>query len=371
MRVTKDNEWAYLIHDGVLVAGGYETVREIIHRFGKPADVRYGAEDCPAGPADCLVQLTRLDLVGRAQGVAQDRARAALPEQFSAPLSDVLWNAQALVEGPDPLISICRVSDDLIEVLTRLDREQHPAVAEWRGTRRGLPHLAMLPDDTVAVLSWDFGGTFREMTLNALGNALQPDGPAANLLMPNPATLRPLLESLDGAMTIGVSRPAAGEPGVLVLADVADGGLARTQLRASGLMPLVSETYNGTDICVLPVPIPIGEGICYAIPKSTFVLSTSLGRLKSAIDAIDAARTTGWAAKQSPPLDPAAPLLTALAVQPGELAAAFAPQLGAQARGDANGVDAAGLAGERIREVRYTTRVNGVWHEGLLTIAVK
>jgi hypothetical protein len=189
--------------------------------------------------------------------------------------------------------------------------------------------------------------------------------------MPSPATLRPLLESLDGAMTVCVSRPETGEPAVLILADLADGDLGRTQLRASGLMPLVSETYNGTDICLLPVPIPIGEGICYAIPKNTFVVSTSLGRLKSTIDVIDQTQTTGWAANQDPALDPSAPLLTALVIEPGALAAVVAPQLEAQGTVDASNLDVAELAWERIRELRYTTRVNGVWHESLLTLTAK
>jgi len=371
VRVTKNNEWSYFIHDGVLVAGGSDIVREIVPRLQEPAVIRYGSDDCPAGPADSLVQLTRLDLAARAQATTQDRASSAMPPQFSTPLSDVLNDMRALADGPDPLLCIYRVTEDSLDVLARLDRERHPALADWRGARRGLPHLAMVPDDTVAVVSWDFGGKMRELTIGAIESALASEGAAQNPMMPDPVAIHSLLELPDGNLTISIIKPERGDPAALIMANVADGDRARTQLRALGLMPLVSETYNGTDICLLPVPIPIGDGVCYALCGNTFVLSTSLGRLKSTIDTIAADRTTGWAANQNPSLDPNAPLLTALVIQPDALAGALVPQLEAQGAVDAGDVGAAKLVWEGIRELRYTTSVKGVWHEGLLSITAK
>ena len=371
MHVTKGNEWGYFIHDGLLVAGGYEIIGEIDRRLREPVAVRYGSEDCPADPADSLVQLTRLDLLGRAQALAQDGASSAMPPQLSAPLSDAINDLRALADGPDPLLCIYRVTEDFVNVVARLDREQHPMLADWRGARRGLPQLAMVPDDSVAVLSWDFGGKMRELTIGAIESALASEGSADNPLMPGQDTIHSLLELLDGNMTISIINPERGDPAALILANVLDGDRARTQFRASGLMPLVSETYNGTDICLLPVPIPVGDGVCYALPGNTFVLSTSLGRLKSTIDAVAADRTTGWAAKQTPALNPSDPLLTALVIKPGPLADTLVPQLEAQAAVDAEHAATAELIWENIQEVRYTARVNGAWQEGLLTVTVK
>jgi hypothetical protein len=369
MHFTTDDEWGYFIRDEVFVFGSASMVAEIPPRFAAPVPVRYGSEECPSDPSDCLVQLTRLDRLNKAQSEAQDQAREALPSQLSEPVTDVLSGLQSLAQGPDPLIGICRVTDTRVDILARLDREYYPAVAEWRGPAEGLPHLALVPEDAVAVLSWSFDGTFREMTLNAIQGALATDSENPTPFSSMGNALGPLLQLLQGNMTIAVTRADREEPSLLFLANVTDGDSARAQLRESGLMPLVSETYNGIDICLLPVPVPLGDAISYALPGNTFVLSTDLARLKSAIDTVEPNRTTGWLARQvRPPIGPRDPLFTALVIEPRPFAGAVLPQFSAHPAFYGDNAAVVETVWEKIREIRFTSGINGTWQEGRLSV---
>jgi len=369
MHITKDNEWGYFIRDDVFVFGSASMVGEIPPRIAAPIPVRYGSEECPSDPSDCLVQLTRLDRLNTAQSEAQDQAREALPSQLSGTVTDVLSEMQSLAQGPDPLIGICRVTDTSVDILARLDREYYPAVAEWRGPAEGLPHLALVPEDAVAVLSWSFDGTFRELTLNAAQSAFATDSETPTPFSSMENALGPLLKLLQGNMTLAVTSADREEPSLLFLANVTDGDSARAQLRASGLMPLVSETYNGIDICLLPVPVPLGDGISYALPGNTFVLSTDLARLKSAIDTVEPDHTTGWLARQAPPpIGPRDPLFTAMVIEPRPFAGAVLPQFSAHPAFYGDNAAVVETVWEKIREIRFTSGINGTWQEGHLSV---
>ncbi len=367
MHFTKDLQWCYFLHDDMAAFGTYALVQMIPRHINSSAPVRYGTADCPSDPNDRLVQLTRFDRFDRTMPVVSE-AEADLPPEVSESVSGVLRNMQTLFQGNDPMITVYRVADDSINVVTRLDRHRYPALADWRGPGHGLSHLAMLPDDTVSTLSWDFDGTMRDLIVNAIKSPLAAESKTDQPAAPMFASMGALVDLVRGNITIAVVKPDAGDPALLVLADVADGDNARTQLRASGLMPLVSETYNGTDICLLPVPVPIGDGLCYALPGNTFVLSTDLGRLKTAIDSIEGSRTTNWAANQEPALDPHAPTFTALLIKPHPLSEALLPQLESQHAVDAGDMATAKLVWEHIREVRFTTSINGIWQEGHLRV---
>ncbi|MCL4691794.1 MAG: hypothetical protein KJ060_04695, partial [Candidatus Hydrogenedentes bacterium] len=367
----RGEKWAYFFHDDVLVFGADTIVAGIVDCVSRPTPIRYGSADCPADPTDTLIQITRLDRLDAASRYDQNEAASELPDTVAGAATEVLDSLRTLIEGQDPLICIYRVTDSKLDVLARLDREKYPAIAELRGPTRGLTHLGYLPEDSVAVLSWRFDGTLREMVLNALQNALANDAPADTPFASMQNSLGETLQLLQGDMTLAVAGDAAGKAKLMLLADVSDGDRARAQLRAAGLMPIVSETYNGVDICLLPIPVPTGDGLSYALPENTLVLSTDLARLKTLIDSRVQGPQTQWGNRLDPALPPDAPMFTALVVDPEALGKVVLPELTARQTVDPASAELAETAWQNIRELRYTSQVNGIWQEGRLTVTAK
>ncbi len=367
----RGEKWAYFFHDDLLVFGADTIVAGIVDRISRPTPIRYGLADCPADPTDTLIQVTRLDRLDAASRDDQNEAASDLPDNVSGAATEVLDSLRTLVKGQDPLICIYRVTDSKLDVLARLDREKYPAFADLRGPARGLAHLGYLPEDSVAVLSWRFDGALREMVLKALQNALANDAPADNPFASMQDSLGETLQLLQGDMTLAIAGDAAGKAKLILLADVSDGDRARAQLRAAGLMPIVSETYNGVDICVLPIPVPTGDGLSYALPENTLVLSTDLARLKTLIDIRTQGGQTQWVARLDPALQPDGPLFTALVVDPEALGEVILPELEARQTVDPASAEVVETAWENIRELRYTSQVNGIWQEGRLTISAE
>lgn len=367
----RGEKWAYFLHDDLFVFGADTIVAGIVDRVTHPVPVRYGSVDCPPDPADTVIQITRLDRLDSASRAEQNEAASDLPDTVSEAATEVLHSVQSLVHGQDPLICIYRVTESRLDVVTRIDRQAYPAIADFRGPARGLSHLAYLPDDSVAVLSWRFDGTLREMVLNAIQQTLDNGAPAEAPFATMQTSLGAALQLLKGDVTIAVTSAEAGPAKLLLLADVTNGDQARAQLRASGLMPIVSETYNGVDICLLPIPVPTGDGVSYGLPENTLVLSTDAARLKTIIDAIAQGRHTEWASGLDPVISPDDPLFTALVVDPEALGGAILPELAARQTVTPTSAAWAETAWEKIREVRYTSEVNGIWQEGRLSISAE
>ncbi|MCC6488080.1 MAG: hypothetical protein IT364_11325 [Candidatus Hydrogenedentes bacterium] len=358
-----EGEFAYFVKDSLLVCGLAEPlVRGIAVRLGAPLKVSY-----EPSPADHIVQLTQpgalRGLTDAPDPPAEAMADAGDGTSWSQPALD------ALTGGP-PIITTWRIEETSLEVHTRIEGAAHPDAILWRGEPGPLEHLKFLPEDTVAVVSLGLNGGWRNSAEQYAEAALSEAGlssPAAGGTAEGPAQIMKLL---GGTATFCLAENGGNLPIVALLAEFQNGEEAHKKLRELGLFPIVSETYNGIEIRMVPVPVPGGEGIYAAFQGNTWVVTSAKAPLKTLLDRLRDGRASTWAAKQTPPVDASLPRLSFVAVKPQGLTGALAA---VQSQGAVSGETAstAGMVWEKLEDIQMTEGIEEGTYQHRLSVRVR
>ncbi|MCC6697727.1 MAG: hypothetical protein IT365_19020 [Candidatus Hydrogenedentes bacterium] len=358
-----EGEFAYFIRDDLLVCGLAEPlVRSIAERLSAPLKVPYEPSS-----ADHIVQLTQPDALRGLVDAPSPPAEA----QADADAGTV-WTQTALdaLAGGPPVITTWRIEENSLDVITRIDAATHPNAMAWRGAPGALTHLRYLPEETVAVISVGLNGGWRDSVEQYAESALSESGlssPAAEGTAEDPAQTMKLLGS---TATLCLAENGGNLPIFAFLVEFQNGEDARRRLRELALFPIVSETYNGIEIRMVPVPVPGGEGIYAAFQGSTLIVATGKAQLKTLLDRLRDGRASSWAEKQSPPVDTSSPQLSFVAIKPQGLTGALNA---VQAQGAVSGETAstAGMFWEKLEDIRMAERIDDATYQHRLSVRVR
>ena len=223
----------------------------------------------------------------------------------------------------------------------------------------------------MAAISLGLNGGWRDSLEQYAESALSDSGlatpPGPEAPSEGPAQT---LELLGSSVTLSLAENGGSQPVMALLAEVRDGEEARRRLRELALLPILSETYNGIEIYLVPIPVPGGEGIHAGFQGNTLVVASEMAQLKTLLDRIRDGRPSQWAGMQSPPLDASAPLLSLVAVKPQGLTGAL-NAIQAQGAVSEKTASTAGMFWEKLKEVRMAESMDGGVYQNRLTVHVR
>lgn len=349
---------AYFFADKHLVIGNSpRMVKEVADRMTSPLELRYGTEACPPDDEYEIAQLVRVDkLPWVAEELARSRQRVAAGTSMEggAPVGEQSHDRN------DPAVVTWIVGQDRLTVRARADSQAHPQYREWIGPAKKLRHVNMLPAGTMAFMSFNVSESLKQRLLEEF--EVRTSGgtePPFTLMAPS---IRKVAEMMEGEITIGMTSVERDLAMSVALVEFKNGEEARKALREMGFMPFVESTYNGIEICTLPIPAATPYQVRYALPGNTLIFATNLDQLKTLIDTVLQNKSTNFAGRLDPPLDAEQPLWSAMVAGHSFLEEGLLPTLYSQGMLTADGQEWLSETFEKVREARMTFQPSGDWH---------
>lgn len=363
-------KFAYFVSGDKLVLGNsVPLLKQTAARLEAPAVIRYGSVECPASVADEAVILVRADkfmpLLTDLMPVwlAMNPATAGYANMQMEAMEEMV----AAFTGEDPLVMTLAVTDDKIELLTRIDYDKHPALAEYTGEAKPLRLAPLLPAGTLTMLSVQFNETTRERMKKTWMSAVPPEVQETAGFQQAKETIEKILAILGDEVTIAIA-PAVGLPQVFVMAGLADAAVAKDYIeQVAPITP--GETYEDVEIGTLALPIPMALSLAFS--GDTAILATDVEALKGIIDNLKAGTASDLFKSLDPPLDPAIPRHSAFFVSSRLITdvvvplSALAGGIPAEAQTYVNTVTGV------LKELRALKEQKGNWAEGSLTLYLK
>ena len=334
----------YFDEDRMVIGNSLEFVKDIAKRRTDPAKVRYGSADCPAGAADELVALVRMD---RAAGRLADVTESLAGDESHAFLEELL----TLQDGfsSDPLVVTLGEHDDAFELLARADLAQHEGLRTTLGKPSPLRLAQLLPEDTLGFMSLRFNQESRALLVKAFANNFpETEGDEAFQFM-TATMFSDWMTIIDDEMTIAVTEIRDDE--VEGIGMLAVNNKDQLSTLVSAIPGETVETHRNVDLRKLP--FDEAGGIHYAIARNVFVMSTDIEQLRGVVDRLLDRETSALFASFTPPIDEDTPRYGALVLRSDLLAKAGIDFLDSD---DAN----TGVGGI-VRDARLTGDVEGTW----------
>jgi len=357
--------FCYFISGNWLVGGtSLEYVKSVVPRLNTPAEFRYGTVECPPAVADECVQLVYMDkLMPCVAGLFE--ALAAVDPAMSA-MAQTQMQVLDAYQGADPMVTTFSIQEEKIEVLSRLDMKAHPGMKVLTGDATPLRLATLLPEATPFFLSMRFNAETKANIQKSVMGGMPPE------VMP-PAisnTLPTVLQMVGDELTVGLVGVEGILPKVVLMA-----GLSNPENTKQFLDALLqsssssSETYNGVELKAVTVPAPLPIPLTVAFPQDIVLAGTDVEAMKQIIDLLASQKGSSLFASFNPPIDPAIPRFSALAIKVdavGAIVKQLLPLMGAAAPPDVPAViDAVtGL----VRDVRASQEFVDGWQRGVFTV---
>ena len=365
---------AYFISDKRLVIGtDLDMVKSAAARLAQPATFRYGTAACPAGDTNEVVAMIYgrdfipvikqlLETATKMQPAAVAMAQgqfAVMEKMFGGETSD------------DPLLTTFSVLNDRVEIRSRMDTATHPGMLDYMGLAEPLRLAPMLPDDTMAFVSYRLNDQVKRILAESAKNAMPPDmkeGPKAAQIT---TYVNQGLSLLGDEITVGIGGLNDLQfPSVYVM--VATSKPSTAQLLLGFTQPKIVETYNEVpinQIQAVPSPIPLYT----TFAGDAIVFSNNVAGMKGLIDRAKAKQNTNLFASQQPPLDPTTPYYAALLLRTALYSDVLRPVVQAMTPPGTVPEHVDGALVELnsiVRDLRMLAQLDGSWYDTKLVLSL-
>jgi hypothetical protein len=299
------NEYGYFITENRLALGSLEEVKGVAARLSEPAAVRYGTTDCAPETDDEIVML----LYGGQFLPGLKKMLPALAENDS--INAMMQTQMAALEtmfagegADDPLVTTLGLTDEKLELKSRIDTETHPGILEYSGVPEPFSLTQKLPENTLALITLGFTEEQKKQLTEVYMPAIQQNMGGDPNLSQGMTIANQVISMLGSEITLGVSGLVEDFPGVYLMASFADPDATKGLLQM--LVPMMSEeTYEEVPISSIAAPSPIPFYICF--PGDIALVGNQIDGMKQIIDYVKNDKTTGMFAAQNPPLEPEVP----------------------------------------------------------------
>ena len=364
-----EGEFAYFVAGDKLVLGNsLAMLKETAARLDAPAAIRYGSAGCPATVADEAVAVLRADKI---MPLLVDlmpawMAMSPMGASFAKVQMEAMNEMVAAFSGEDPLVITLAWTDEMIELLSRIDLAKHPDLAAFSGGAQPLRLAPLVPEGALLMLSVRFNDETKKRIKETYVDGLPPDLQGSEGVEEIMKQVDKALGVLGDELTIAVAA-GAGLPSLFIMAGLADPEKAKSIIEE--LAPIQpGETYEGVDIGTLAVPAPLP--VYLAFPADTLVISNDVEKLKGIIDNLKSGEISNLFASLDPPLDPATPRYSAFLISSKLLTDVVIPLSGLAGGIPPAAQDRINIVTNVLKEVRVLKEQKGNWAEGRLTLSL-
>jgi hypothetical protein len=361
---------AYFIWNNRLVVGtDLDMVKSAAARTAQPATFRYGTAACPAEDANELVAM----VYGRdfipvmkqlVETAAQMQPAAVAMAQAQFSVLEKMFGGET---SDDPLLTTLSVMNDRVELRSRMDSATHPGMLDYMGLAEPLRLAPMLPEDTMAFISYRLNEQTKRIMAESAKSAMPPDNPKGQQIS---TYVNQGLSLLGDEITIGIGGLVDLQfPSVYIMVATSKPSTAQMLLGLAG--PKLMETYNEVQInqiTAVPSPIPLYT----TFAGDALVISNNIAGMKGLIDRAKAKQNTNLFASQQPPLDPATPYYAALLLRTALYSEVLRPVAQLMAPGSVpEHVDGALVElNAIIRDLRMLAQLDGSWYDTKLVLSL-
>ena len=307
---------AYCLTDTALILGtDIELLKEAAAHEGAPVQLRYGSQSCPPDDiheASMLIYGEKLvPLIEKFVG---------LLEQVN-PMSYIMVQSQMTnleemydASNGDPLLITLSLREDAIEMKSKIDSESYPNLLESMGTAKPLHWAQLLPQNTLAFLSFaitpEAKQQIKDEYLENLPDEVKNSPGFAQAMQFG----QPALDLLGQEITLGITgMDPIDFPSLILFVELAN------VMQANIFLPMIpqipeGDPYNGVQIKAIDFPSPIQ--FYFALVNNALVLSNSVEAMQQIIDLQKGEKTSGFFEALNPPINPETPIYQALLVKP-------------------------------------------------------
>ncbi len=365
---------AYFIADKRLVLGtDLDMIKSCAARVAQPATFRYGTAACPAGDANELVTMIYgRDFIPVIKGLLEtaSKTQPAVAAMAQAQFA-VVEKMFAGETSDDPMLLTFSILNDRVEVRSRMDSATHPGMLDYTGLAEPLRLAPILPDDTMAFLSYRLNEQTKRILQESAGNAIPKDGKNGQKGQQIETYVNQGLSLLGDELTIGIGGLNDLQfPSVYFM--LATSKPPTVQMLLGLAQPKLMETYNEVpinQIQAVPFPIPLYE----TFAGDALVVSNNIAGMKGLIDRAKSKENSKLFASQQPPLDPATPYFTAFLLRSALYRDVLRPVMQAMMppgtvpeHVDGALVELNGI----VRDLRLLAQLDGSWYDTRLVFSL-
>lgn len=365
------DDYAYFLTDDQAVLGTLALVKSAAARVGNPQSFRYGTSACPAYADDEIVSLIypnrTYPLITRVlESLEGDAELDAMVQMQLAMVQEVFKG-----ESDDPIVTTLTANDDDVSLVSRIDTEQHAGVLAYAGEAQPLRLARLLPDHTLAMLSYRINDElkqyFNDIVFPAAEEAMGDDGTKQGV-----AIAKQGIGMLGDELTIGITGVQDDFPEAYIMLALADPESTKGLLQMF-IPAMPGETYTpegGQDVEISSIAAPIPIPLSIAYPGDMVLVSNNTDGMKKIIDHMAAESTSELFAALEPPLDPEVPRYNGIVFN-SKLIEDLMPVV-MLAGGDVR--DAQPVIEQItpvVREVRAFSEMHGVWSVTNVSVYLK
>ena len=364
----QDAPFGYFTSGNLLVVGNSLTLLQgTAARLDAPTPIRYGSTECPASQPDEIVALARADkLMPLLKDLlpaltAMNPQMAPMAEMQMATMDEYL----KAMTGDDPLVMTIAWTDELIELLSRLDTGKHTGLRELMGKITPLRLAPMLPGGTLLMLAQQFNEKTKEQIQKAWGEAMPQQMQAAPEMAGVSEIVGKVVKAIDDEIVIGLSDSGAGIPHLLVMASLTDA--EETKALIQTFSPLTDfETHNDVPIQALAASPMFPVYLCF--PGNVLLLSNDAGQIKQVMDMLASGAKSPYFASLTPPLDTSVPRQNAVSISTKLLSDVVVPLAGMFGQMPPEAADPIETICGVLREMRMLNELQGDWTVSSLSL---
>ena len=365
---------AYFIVDNRIVIGtDLDMVKSAAGRLAQPATFRYGTAACPAGTETELVTMVYgRDFIPVVKKVVETAAKlqpaAAAMAQAQFAVLEKMFGGETT---DDPMLMTASVLSDRVELRVRMDTATHEGMLDYMGLAEPLRLAPILPDDTMAFVSYRLNDQVKRMISESARNAIPADQKGTPKEQQMTAYINQGVSLLGDELTVAVAGLNDLQfPSVYLMLGIAKPSTAQLLLGFAG--PKLQENYNGvpiSQITAVPIPIPV----YFALAGDVLILSNNVAGMKGLIDRSKAKQNTNLFASQQPPLDPATPFYSALLLRTALYSDVVRPVVQAMTPPGTVPEHVDGALVELnaiVRDLRLLAQLDGSWYDTRLVLSL-
>ncbi len=369
MAITVYGDYGYFFAGDKLAVGTLDLLKGVAARVAQPAAIRYGSTDCPAEFPDEVVMLgymermlPLLELV--MQAMPDMEQYATMMEMQLGVLEDMVSEGDA----DDPSVITLGLSNEKLELKSRMDQTTHPGVAKASGPAQPLRFAPLLPDSTLAFLSIRLNDEMKTQIKDVYLQGLPAELTESAEFAQGMTIANQVLEMLGDEVTLGVAGAEEDLPSAVLMVSLANPEPTKGLLQM--LVPTMpGETHNDVEISTIAAPIPVPLSIAFL--DDVLLAANDTDKMKAIIDMLKEKKQSKLFASLEPPLDTAVPRFNALLVNTSLLTDVVVP-MAALAGGLPPDLEPVfDEVGAELREVRMLAEIDGSWQVSRLSVYLK